>query len=55
MKNKFKKNFKNNSGLALVEYVLLVALVGVSIIGTVTLFKDALKDKFTTIITEIKK
>ncbi len=38
---------KNNRGQALVEYVLIIALVAVVIIGVITTFGGILKDKIT--------
>ncbi|MEK7175352.1 MAG: hypothetical protein AAB693_00925 [Patescibacteria group bacterium] len=55
MKNKFKKNLKNNSGLVLVEYVLLIALVAIAVMASIGLFKDTLSKKFTDINTAISK
>lgn len=37
----------NNKGQALVEYVLIIALVAVMIIGVITTFGGVLRDKIT--------
>ena len=41
------KNKLNRKGQALVEYVLIIALVAVMIIGVITTFGGVLRDKIT--------
>ena len=41
------RNKLNNKGQALVEYVLIIALVAVMIIGVISTFGGVLKDKIT--------
>lgn len=39
---------KDESGQALSEYGLLVAVIAVAIVGSVVIFRDKIKDVFTT-------
>lgn len=42
-----KNLMKNNKGQALVEYVLIIALISIVLIGVINTFGGVLKDKIT--------
>lgn len=45
----FRRWMRDTSGQALSEYGLLLALVGVALIATIVIFRQALIDKFNSI------
>lgn len=49
----FRNFFKNESGQGMVEYALIIALIAVVAIAGLTLLGPAIKEKFTTVTTEI--
>lgn len=53
MMNKFFKLLKDKSGVTAIEYGLIAALVGVAIIGGVTLLGGGLNDMFTDVNTTL--
>ncbi len=53
MLNKFFKFLKDKSGVTAIEYGLIAALVGVAIIGGVTLLGGGLNDMFTEVNTTL--
>lgn len=53
MPNSFFKFLKNKSGVTAIEYGLIAALVGVAIIGGVTLLGGGLNDMFTDVNTTL--
>ena len=53
MLSKIKSFFRDESGQAMTEYALIIALVAVAIIAAVGLMGDAILAKFTAITTGI--
>jgi Flp pilus assembly pilin Flp len=51
MKNKFKLN---NRGQSLVEYLIIVALMGVATLGVVRLLQETLSKKFAQIVQSLR-
>ena len=49
----FKQFMKDESGATAIEYGLIAALIGVAIIGAVTLVGDALNGIFTNVATAV--
>ena len=44
--NIFKKARKNQNGQGMTEYIIIVGLVAILLVGAVTQFKDALKSTY---------
>ena len=52
---KIRNFFKDESGAGMVEYGLLVALIGVVLIGTINLLTGGLTNTFSKATTELNK
>ena len=50
MKNIFKRPLKNQRGQGLLEYIILVALVGVASMGMIRVLQHSLKANFANVI-----
>ncbi len=55
MKEMIKRFVRDEEGANMVEYALLVALIGVLLIGTITALKDGIDSAFTKATTELTK